>query len=76
MNHVKYIVVENFTESVIIFPETLQHKDVAGNMKVISAGFCYLPDEYNPKSSTFGKSVSLGIGSREEDSLLIDKLFE
>ena len=76
MNKIKYIVVENYTESVIMFPETLKHKDVAGNMKVVSAGFCYLPDNLNPKAATFGKSVSLGIASREEDSLLIDRLFE
>ena len=76
----KYIIVENTgIENAIVFNSILSHEDVGGrfrlNRTVISAGFCYLPDELNEHVSTYGKSTTLGIESREEDAEIIQRQF-
>jgi hypothetical protein len=72
----KYIVVGvGNLEVPIIFPETLNHSEVARPFKnVISAGFCSIPDRES-EYSVWGKSVSLGIESREKDAELLDRYF-
>lgn len=61
--------------SIIIFPEIIQHSDFMG-WNVKSAGFCYInTDEKTVKC--FGESISLGLKSDEQDSQLATRqLFE
>ena len=75
----KYIVIEEmFGEHIIIFSPGLYHKAVAGNMKVISAGFMdiqYGVDNRMPYGikhiHCYGESESLKIGCRpHEDKIL------
>lgn len=77
MAKTKYIVVEDFPTGISLldvifpFPEFIGHDDFARMVtrdggKVISAGFVSMPDEYNPKGSCHGKSVSLDLKSRGE----------
>ena len=69
---VKYIVVNNGLHDVMImFSDLLQHADVAsGFAKIISAGFI------NPETlSCSGKSISLGLGSRPEDTEIARRQF-
>jgi len=72
----KYIIVQTSYggEEAIIFGELLTHKEVAGNLDVISAGFCQLADG-GFTYSVWGSSVTLGIGSRKEDSEILNRLF-
>lgn len=83
----KYIVVDDQgIECPIIFSELQKHIDIAGQKKVISAGFCRfnaLSTEvetgigcHNEESVTvqcWGSSVGLGKRSRKEDEELILK---
>lgn len=67
----KYIIVNSLnTELAIIFDEILEHKEVAGNYKVISAGFC------NKDGNVWGQSSSLIMKSKPEDSKLIRESME
>lgn len=71
----KYIVVEElFGEHIIIFSPGLHHSTVAGNMKVISAGFMdlqYNMPDVNVHVHCYGGSESLKIESRpHEDKIL------
>lgn len=78
MDKVKYIVVDYYNQ-VIIFPEIIQHKDMADGFRVLSAGFIsfYIDKQlgHNTINCTcYGKSVSLGIESRGEvDNILVRK---
>ena len=85
-NSAKYIVVESMgLECPIIFSNLLTHKEEARGRKVISAGFVSFDIVPDPNSkgyeslitievNTYGKSVSLDIGSRGyEDDELIEK---
>jgi len=60
----KYIVTTSLDNvpAAILFAESLTHKDVAGNLKVSSAGFC------NALGDVWGHSESLGIKSNPKDS--------
>lgn len=58
----KYIVING--SEMIIFPPTLQHKDVAGSMCVTSAGFI-------EDGKCYGQSDSLNISSKESDNRLL-----
>ena len=76
MDNPKYIIVKSNTcECAIVFNSILLHNQVAGNMKVIAAGQCRLPNEHNPNQvSAWGKSHTLNIYSRgDEDADLIYK---
>ncbi len=71
----KYIVVDN--EQIIIFSPGLYHSQVAGDMKVISAGFMDIQFGNYPIGSSemhihcYGESESLKVGSRpQEDKIL------
>ncbi len=74
----KYIVVEEmFGEHIIIFSPGLYHKAVAGDMKVISAGFMDIqlgldrPPFGIEHIHCYGESESLKVGSRpQEDKIL------
>ena len=68
----KYIILQvGETELPFIFPELVQHKDIASIFKhpIISAGFF----EHNERGalSCFGESVGLNIKSRPKDIELI-----
>lgn len=69
----KYIIILGAygSEKVIVFPASLGHDEVAGNHKVIAAGFCRFPDDLNKNVSAYGKSRTLDIESRKEDAILI-----
>lgn len=54
---------------IIIFPATIEHSDFM-MMNPISAGFCYVHED---KVVCFGESVSLGLKSKEDDSLMATK---
>lgn len=65
-------------EAIIIFPETLVHKDMAQNnahagCKIISAGFTMEND--TGRLVCYGRSESLGIDSRPEiDTAIVNKM--
>lgn len=62
----KYIIIDNFKP--IIFDVTLQHKDIAGDFNVTSAGFI-------ENNICFGRSDSLNIESKESDLRIIQRFF-
>lgn len=76
----KYIVFRNRVtedEFPLIFSEHLEHflidsamRDTHHYLSTISAGFC------TPAGNAYGKSVTLGLHSRDEDSDLIKKTME
>ncbi len=74
----KYIVIESMGEHMIIFSPGLYHSQVAGDMKVISAGFMDIQagvDNRMPYGirhiHCYGESESLKVGSRpQEDKIL------
>lgn len=59
----KYVRLQRYDE-IIIFPEVISH-DTFKHLKCVSAGFCYVNKE---SVSCFGKSFSLGLKSKEDDS--------
>jgi hypothetical protein len=64
----KYVRLKDY-DSIIIFPEVIQHREFK-HMDVVSAGFCYVdPDSVK----CFGESVSLGLKSKPEDSEIATK---
>lgn len=86
MGNTKYIVVridDQFDsnrgeEFAIVFPKELTHRDVArvhrvGQNVVISAGFCSR-NKLTGEWSAYGRSESLGMESRPEDSVVLNKL--
>lgn len=65
----KYIVYEGAMGDVLVmFPAQITHADIARDLGVnpIGAGFVRLESR-----TCFGKSTSLGVGSRFEDSILL-----
>jgi hypothetical protein len=69
----KYICVDNgLCETIVVFSEALKHSDFAMMpVKILSAGF------FNPETLVCsGKSVSLGIGSRPEDTQIAQRQFK
>ena len=67
----KYLIIESETKlpCAVIFNEALTHKDVAGNMKVISAGFVEVGSH---EVSVYGHSESLNIKSKPIDKDYIE----
>ena len=60
----------------VIFPSYINHKDIGSKMssgEVLSAGFCQISEG---KFSTFGRSQSLNLESREEDSGILNMMVE
>lgn len=74
----KYIVInDGGLEIPIIFPSLLQHKTVAGEKEVVSAGELSLFADINGvsvRASVWGKSVGLNVCSRQKDINLIEKM--
>jgi len=70
MDRAKYIIVQDGgLELPVIFSPLLKHSEVAGQRRIVAAGFC---DISNNEVACWGKSVSLDIESRpEEDAKLI-----
>ena len=75
----KYIVFQD--GSAITFSDTLSHKEVAGNKRVQSAGFCVVEtyrdnfDNIKAKVSCYGESTSLGVGSLSSDNEDVARIF-
>jgi hypothetical protein len=65
----KYVRLKNY-DSFIFFPQIIEHSTFS-HLNPISAGFCYLNDDNVVKC--FGRSISLGIDSRIEDTELATK---
>lgn len=75
MNKMKYIIYDTgLYDAVIIFDHIAQHNQVAQKMyaieSVVSAGFVDIVDG---KFECYGKSISLDIKSRPEDSEYVNK---
>jgi hypothetical protein len=68
----KYIRTKN--DVIVVFCELLEHSTFK-NMEPISAGFISfgVNKQGNPSCSCYGKSVSLGLESNEEDTLLAQR---
>lgn len=66
----KYIVVKDMYEDLIIFPRTRTHASMADKFhgKVVAAGFFQYDVDNGPMF--YGKSDSLGISSRDTDKQL------
>jgi hypothetical protein len=71
----KYVIVDGCA---IIFSPAIQHKDMVGhNEKATGAGFVSFVSEVDSwgdtiiKIQAYGKSISLGIESQEEDSMIL-----
>lgn len=75
----KYIIFAN--GSPVIFPDSVGHKEVAGNKMVVSAGFCRIEtfrnqwDDIRAKVSIWGKSTSLGVKSNPDDAEIIERIW-
>jgi hypothetical protein len=78
MIQTKYVIVDG---SAIVFSGAIQHKDMVGyNEKCEGAGFVSFVAEVDVNgeverlvAKTYGKSISLGIESRPEDSERINR---
>ena len=64
----KYVRLEQYDE-IIIFPEIIQHSEFR-NWNPISGGFCYIGKD---KIECFGRSISLGLESKPNDSFYATK---
>lgn len=62
----KYVRLKEY-DSFIFFPEVIEHSRFK-YLNPISAGFCYLNEDNVVKC--FGESVSLNLGSKEDDTIL------
>lgn len=77
MDHGKYIIVNQMgLETPILFPSYIDHCEIAKNFQeVLSAGnFQVLGNAEDIQVSTFGKSTTLKMNSRERDAELIKRL--
>jgi hypothetical protein len=73
----KYVIVEG---SAIVFSAALTHKNMVGyNKRCDGAGFVQFTPYVNEwgeervKATCYGESISLGIKSREEDSMIVTR---
>lgn len=64
----KYVRLKQY-DTIIIFPEVLNHSDFK-HMNPVSAGFCYVEKE---KIQCFGESYSLRMKSDPEDTKIATK---
>ena len=65
MAKLKYVRLKEYN-SVIVFPEIIQHSDFKF-LEPVSAGFCFINTE-NREVVCYGQSVSLGLNSDPKDS--------
>jgi hypothetical protein len=72
MQKVKYIKTKD--KEIIVFGEIMVHSDFK-NRNPISAGFISfgINKDGNPTCSCYGKSISLGLQSDEEDTILAQR---
>ena len=77
MLEAKYVIIDRCA---IVFSAAIAHKDMVGyNEKCESAGFVsFTPfknewGEERVQAKCYGESVSLGIKSREEDSMIVSR---
>ena len=78
MIETKYVIIDG---SAIVFSGAIQHKDMVGyNEKCEGAGFVRFAAEVDVNgeverlvAKTYGKSISLGIESRQEDAEKINR---
>ena len=76
MDRGKYIIYDDFrtSDTPILFPCFVEHSRIAEGLKVLSAGeFNLSIKDGKLKVWAGGKSVSLGIESREEDAEIIKR---
>ncbi len=78
MNKTKYIVGRLSGSGVIgclVFSEFINHSDMVDNFtKILGAGFLFIENgEDKPEVRAYGESLSLGVKSREEDTVIIKK---
>lgn len=72
MEELKYIIVNRF--EAVVFDAGIEHKTVAGNQKIMSAGFT--KKDYSGRFYCYHESISLGIKSRpKEDAKIINAMF-
>jgi len=76
----KYIIVKNQSENenAIVFCDNITHRNVArihrvSDERVVSAGFFVLDE--NNTATAYGRSESLNMDSRPEDSEIISRMF-
>jgi hypothetical protein len=78
MSDVKYVIVDG---SAIVFSGAIQHKDMVGyNKGAEGAGFVRFVAEKDPEygdtivvAKCYGRSISLNVESREEDSMIVTR---
>ena len=71
MKH-KYVRLKDYNVF-IFFPEIIEHSTFR-HLNPVSAGFCYFDSE-KEKVNCFGKSISLGIDSKPDDTDFATKQF-
>ncbi len=59
-------------EEALLFPNHMNHSDVAQGKKVVSAGFC---DTDGESVTCWGKSASLNLGPEEGDDGILTRMF-
>lgn len=64
----KYVRLKDYNE-IIIFPTIIEHSTFR-HLEPVSAGFCYINDD---KVSCFGKSISLRLDGKSDDSFWATK---
>ena len=66
----KYVMVrETCLDVPIVFPNLIKHSEIARKEDIVSAGFCVIDGPEN--SQCYGRSDSLGIESRPEDTKIL-----
>jgi hypothetical protein len=66
----KYI--KTIDREILLFPEIVQHKDLK-SLNPISAGFFHISSDYEVQC--YGESISLGLKSDEEDTIIAKRQF-
>lgn len=74
----KYIIVDTGQVVVpILFSDVVAHTEIANKVggQVLSAGFCSVSinEQLQPRYVCWGKSVSLGVSSREQDNDILNR---
>lgn len=73
-DHPKYIIVQDEGhDQAVVFSPIMSHKQMAGGLKVVAAGFCSFDGAGNV--SVWGESVTLQVKSRLQDYEIIRKQF-
>jgi hypothetical protein len=73
----KYVIIDDIFA--IVFNEAIPHDRIGLNRNVTSAGFCQIQsdnDDVEIKVYVYGKSIGLGIESKEDDAEIIKQSIE